>query len=261
MKNLSEGDWLKIVALLNEINMQTDNQALRKLFLDRIGDLIDFDIAIFDLSKFENGKFDSLCDPVLKSEFSTTFEKQFINDYDSKYFRMSYLNWVYFQEKNIVYRESDIIDIETKKKSQFYQEFLEPRGILHACGCNLVYNKLCIGGISFARTKDKEDFTDRDLFIIKQFQPHIITKLIQHIDLSQESDFKEKLIAKYNITSREMEIINLIFHWHDNKEISEILNISINTVKKHTNNIFSKLDVKNRGQLIYFLNAHDYFPE
>jgi DNA-binding CsgD family transcriptional regulator len=259
--NLSEKDWLKIIDILSEINRQYDIHTLREVVLERIGEVIDYDLAIFDLSKFENSKFVALYDPVVRSIFSESFEKQFISDYDTKYFKMSYMNWIYFQEKNLVYRDSDFIKPEIKNESQFYKEYMEPRGLLHACGCNLVYNKLCIGAISIVRKNDKTDFTEEDLFILEQLQPHIINKLMQYIDLSSEADFKNKLRDVYKITSREMEIVNLIYLFYENKEIAEILDISTNTVKKHVNNIFSKIDVNSRGQLISFLKNNDFYTD
>lgn len=63
------------------------------------------------------------------------------------------------------------------------------------------------------------------------------------------------LKAKYSITKREMEIIELICEGQTNKEIAEKLFISIDTVKDHNYNIFRKTSVKNRTQLAnLFLN-------
>ena len=55
---------------------------------------------------------------------------------------------------------------------------------------------------------------------------------------------------KIKLTKSEKEIINLISNGMSNSEISEYLNIKIDTVKFHTNNIYSKLNVKNRTMAI-----------
>ncbi|WP_430667143.1 LuxR C-terminal-related transcriptional regulator [Fictibacillus enclensis] len=52
------------------------------------------------------------------------------------------------------------------------------------------------------------------------------------------------------LTPREMEICHLIRKGYTNLEIAEQSCISINTVKRHIQNIFSKLDVKNRTGLL-----------
>ena len=55
---------------------------------------------------------------------------------------------------------------------------------------------------------------------------------------------------KIKLTKSEKEIINLISNGMSNSEISEYLNIKIDTVKFHTKNIYSKLNVKNRTMAI-----------
>ena len=60
----------------------------------------------------------------------------------------------------------------------------------------------------------------------------------------------EKLLAAYNISTREREVIDQIRQGMSNAQIAEALSISIYTVKRHVNNIFRKLEVKNRAELL-----------
>ena len=52
------------------------------------------------------------------------------------------------------------------------------------------------------------------------------------------------------LTDRELEVLARMVEGCTNREIAGQLYISVNTVKKHVNHIFSKLDVTNRGQAI-----------
>jgi LuxR family maltose regulon positive regulatory protein len=52
------------------------------------------------------------------------------------------------------------------------------------------------------------------------------------------------------LTPRELEIIRLICKGHSNPEIANDLVVTINTIKKHTSNIYSKLGVRSRTQAI-----------
>ena len=52
------------------------------------------------------------------------------------------------------------------------------------------------------------------------------------------------------LTRRELAVLKLILEGYTNREIAQRLYISVNTVKKHINHIFGKLDVKNRTQAI-----------
>ena len=53
------------------------------------------------------------------------------------------------------------------------------------------------------------------------------------------------------ISEREMEVLHLIAAGLSNREIADKLFISLNTVKTHTKNINSKLDVNNRTKAIF----------
>ena len=60
----------------------------------------------------------------------------------------------------------------------------------------------------------------------------------------------EKVLARWNITPRELEVLQLIAQGLSNQEIAGRLFLSLNTVKTHTSNVFSKLDVQRRTQAI-----------
>jgi LuxR family maltose regulon positive regulatory protein len=59
---------------------------------------------------------------------------------------------------------------------------------------------------------------------------------------------KQLLISP--LSRREAELLGLIAAGRSNKEIAAELYISIGTVKRHTVNIFNKLDVKNRTEAV-----------
>lgn len=60
----------------------------------------------------------------------------------------------------------------------------------------------------------------------------------------------ENRIAELRITKRELEILGLIAEGLSNREISERLFVSENTVKTHSSRLFEKLDVKRRTQAV-----------
>ena len=52
----------------------------------------------------------------------------------------------------------------------------------------------------------------------------------------------------YDLTEREMEVLNLVVQGHSNQQIAEALVISVATVKAHISNILSKLGVSSRAE-------------
>ena len=52
-----------------------------------------------------------------------------------------------------------------------------------------------------------------------------------------------------NLTKQEQNILALILENKSNKEIAEILFVSVSTIKTHINNIFKKLNVQSREEI------------
>ena len=52
------------------------------------------------------------------------------------------------------------------------------------------------------------------------------------------------------LTTRELEILRLVARGLSNREIADAMFVTLGTVKKHLNNIFSKLDVSSRTQAV-----------
>lgn len=258
MIKLHEHDWIRINDIIKEINQVYDGKQMRKLFLDLLKGLIDYDLGIFDLSKVRDGRFISLHDPVVNSRFDKAFVDSFISAYDNKYYRMSYTSWIYNEKTPFVYKETDIVHENIRKQSQFYTEYLEPEGLIYSCGCNIVYEGINLGAVNLYRTNEKKDFDERDIYILEQLQPHLINKMSQSKEIIYEKDIRTRLKTQYHLTDREMKIIDLVYSGLSNQEISDKLFISINTVKKHLNNIFSKIEVKSRSQLNCFLNESGF---
>jgi len=71
--------------------------------------------------------------------------------------------------------------------------------------------------------------------------------------LAEDGEGLETFFSTYNISSREREIIDLMLKGRSNKEIEDQLFISINTVRNHIYNIYRKLGIRNRVELVNFI--------
>jgi DNA-binding CsgD family transcriptional regulator len=60
----------------------------------------------------------------------------------------------------------------------------------------------------------------------------------------------EYIFTEYSLSKREQELFVLVAEGKTNEEIADELFISIKTVKHHIYNVFQKMGVKNRLQLI-----------
>jgi len=66
------------------------------------------------------------------------------------------------------------------------------------------------------------------------------------------------LLLQKELTSREIEILELMIKGLSNQEIAQALFVSIHTVKTHMQNIFKKMNVKNRTSLSYKITSSDF---
>lgn len=70
----------------------------------------------------------------------------------------------------------------------------------------------------------------------------------------KKKELTEESLDSYKISPREFTVLSNVLDGLTNREISEKLGISVNTVNNHVANIFSKCNVRSRIDLINFIN-------
>ena len=112
-------------------------------------------------------------------------------------------------------------------------------------------------GVFVAVPQPLGTFSGRTLILIFNIIPLIWLKFFFHkykqvFQIGNDNNILLPIINKYQITKRESEIVKLILSGKSNKEIEDILCISILTVKNHIYNIYNKLGINSRHQLFHF---------
>lgn len=69
-------------------------------------------------------------------------------------------------------------------------------------------------------------------------------------EIENKPDLSFESLSKFKISEREFTVVQLICEGLTNKEIANQLNISVNTVNNHVANIFSKMGVRSRIDLL-----------
>jgi DNA-binding CsgD family transcriptional regulator len=91
------------------------------------------------------------------------------------------------------------------------------------------------------------------IFIVWGIYHLMQDKIEQTRPIIDEYDQKKALKNEYGVSEREIEIIEQVAQGNPNKVIGEALFISENTVKSHIKNIYRKLEISNRIQLLKLL--------
>lgn len=86
---------------------------------------------------------------------------------------------------------------------------------------------------------------------MQEYAVSFIQQILDAFPISRLAPSKTAPLALIeSLTEREMEVLTLLAERLSNKEISNILVISPETVKRHSSNIYQKLQVKNRRQAV-----------
>lgn len=82
-----------------------------------------------------------------------------------------------------------------------------------------------------------------------------------HDPSKMDEEIERKIEERSSLTVREKEILGMLLKGKSNKEISDLLCVSIETVKSHLQNIYRKLGVKSRMEVVaLFLSSSSFSP-
>lgn len=111
-------------------------------------------------------------------------------------------------------------------------------------------------------------------YVLKDAEPAVLIEAIRNVHNGQsyiQPNMTRELVREFNrvtlhekekgeehnLTSREIEVLELIAEGMINKEIAKQLYISEKTVKNHVSNIFKKLNVSDRTQAAIYAFKHN----
>ncbi|MCR5033983.1 MAG: helix-turn-helix transcriptional regulator [Clostridia bacterium] len=255
MNGLSSSQWEKIDEIVLKIYAEQDLRKMRLQFLDNIQNLIPHDKSFFDLGYIKKNQV-VFFDPV-----TNNMKEEFLAAYFDTYEPTDVMFWFFSQNNTDIYRESDYITEMMLETSAFYNEWLKPQGIRRSIGARVAMGNMLYGSVTLWREEEHGDFSDDEVQILEILNRHLAqyfyNKYPKGIKRNNENEYSDSLIHIYGLTEREAEIVDKIYQGYTSKDVSEALFISENTVKKHTYNIFKKMNVKNRSQVIRIVHGFD----
>ena len=167
---------------------------------------------------------------------------------------------VFESEKNIniILETSEIIEVKT------ILDDVKPDFIICDSRTVLIKNKKFsryVGEISpktvillFASEHKENKKLDNTIYVSDSITAPELVNVVLNKNVTSISDMidKQPVEVKNKLTKTELKVINFISEGYTNKEAAKKLSISEKTVKAHLTNIFIKLNLKNRYQLIVY---------
>jgi two-component system, NarL family, nitrate/nitrite response regulator NarL len=88
-----------------------------------------------------------------------------------------------------------------------------------------------------------------------------VSDLVQLLQQLMPRNNSTPRTANFGLTQRELEVVTAITAGYTNREIAQKLRLSEQTVKHHVTNIFDKLGLSNRMELVLFAVSHHLVDE
>lgn len=130
-----------------------------------------------------------------------------------------------------------------------------------------IFDAIRAGASGYLLKHESATFLEEALLSVLEYggapmSPAIARKTLKLLSLSEKvsatgDEIKQQLPAM--ITSREEEILQRMVQGWDSKKIASILNISVLTVRKHIANIYEKMHVQSRAEIINMAHHNKWF--
>lgn len=141
--------------------------------------------------------------------------------------------------QNKALRLADLTIHENYEDTPFYRHFLKKYDLHDEMVVALLHNDSFVGVLGMAQKNHASKYSIRDKKILHLLSDVIASKLLH-----------EKQAETSILSTREIEVAQLVKKGWTNQKIGQHLYISVNTVKKHLQSIYRKFNIQNKIQLV-----------
>lgn len=168
-----------------------------------------------------------------------------------KHASLDYTAWFLRQSSACVYRDSDLVSPTAMESSVIYTDWMEPMGMRYCCGNVIAEGDLQYGDITVFRSAEHGDFSQGELFLFKIITDHLCLWFRREYPTGRlDRPTAGTSPCADLLSARERQIAELICEGLTTAQISAQMVITPGTTRKHIANIFSKLEVSSRVQLV-----------
>ena len=170
--------------------------------------------------------------------------------YTSTYFTLDPIHPRNFKDTNDrVVTLSSQISTERLMKHRYYLEFMQK--YQHRYVLDMFFRNSrneIIAVISLLRNKSQSDFTKEEIGLLHSIHTFMEYSL-NTVYLPKRDQERTSLQTRYNLTDRELDVLEMLISGANNKEIAKRIDMGLATLKTHLNHIFKKTAVQTRTEL------------
>lgn len=152
------------------------------------------------------------------------------------------------QNKTVVTIDSQM-PAHLLKQTLYYQEFMQPNNHRYVADMFFRREGQIVAVISMLRHEELNPFSSEELELLKKLQPFMEFSL-NAVYLPKRNEERQQVGDKYQLTTRELDTLELVIGGATNKAIATHLNLGLPTVKTHLHHIFQKTEVSSRSELV-----------
>ncbi|WP_419913974.1 helix-turn-helix transcriptional regulator [Hoeflea sp.] len=167
------------------------------------------------------------------------------------------------QRKRKTTAVAEIISRRALERSEFFNDFLARDGLHYGINYYAYIAGQNIGDLRIWRGRGRADFDRRDLEIVDAIGPAFTHAMRRALSREENNETRISLTnaiesesERVHLTEREKEIAAAVMLGKTDQQIASGLFISVTTVRTHLKNLFRKLDVSSRAQLMRRIALH-----
>lgn len=134
-------------------------------------------------------------------------------------------------------------------KTIFYQDFIKPHGYVHVADMFFRNHGKIIAILTVLRDESMPEFSSEELETLRKVQPFLEYSL-NSIYLPARISEREYVRETYDLTNRELDVLEYALTGADNKTMVKHLDMSLPTLRTHLQHIYQKVDVHSTSELI-----------
>ncbi len=241
--NLNENMWKQVFNFINKVNSCTSLEEYYSQVLATLKTYIPCDSA--HLISYDQQQ-------QISDITAINIQQKTINNYRENFQELDPIKKQYFNQPRAV-KSTLLFDYNQWTRTRYFENFLAINDFYYLCGIDIHGRQQILITISLIRCQNNSDFTAPELLFLNRISPGLSNHILLLKKLSPARLNRASFTTNtknFRFTTREKEIARLTAAGLSNREISENLYISINTVKKHLQNIYSKTEVKNKRALM-----------
>lgn len=164
------------------------------------------------------------------------------------------LLWILHGKESTLIKESDVLDDEHRLTSTLYLDYYQKFNVYDNLQYTIVYNQKLYGVLTLFRTRSDLPFSSDDRFYLYAIGQHLNLALYKLYENMQHPGATihtlTMLQEKFELTPAEVKILEHLMNFEENKEIADVLGIRENTLQKHLQNLFRKINVSSKWELM-----------